>query len=238
MDISKQAIEVARDGVYSPAVSEITGTDIVDGMTEGEIEELFDKKLDVLTVKPWIKQGIDWHVGDAMQAEILDVLGPQDIVVANNFLCHMDPSSAESCLRNIARLVTPGGFLFVSGIDLDVRTKVAADSGWTPLQEMLEEIHYGDPRMEGGWPWNYSSLEPLNKKRRDWKLRYAATFQLVCRGEITDSFVDVRCGAKAARTGGIDGEVATTARFTSSELSDARSDGLSTKSLTAPSEHA
>jgi len=52
---------------------------------------------------------------------ILDALGPQDIVVANRFLCHMDPGDAERCLRNVARLVCPGGHLFVSGIDLDVR---------------------------------------------------------------------------------------------------------------------
>ena len=68
----------------------------------------------------------------------LDELGPQDMVVANNFLCHMDNLMAEKCLRNIARLVSPQGYLFVSGIDLDIRTKVAADLGWNPLQELLE----------------------------------------------------------------------------------------------------
>ena len=29
----------------------------------------------------------------------------QDIVIANNFLCHMEAADAERCLRNIARLV-------------------------------------------------------------------------------------------------------------------------------------
>ena len=60
--------------------------------------------------------------------------------MASNFLCHMPPTMAEECLRNIARLVRPGGYLFVSGIDLDVRTRVAQDLGWSPLQELLEEI--------------------------------------------------------------------------------------------------
>ena len=68
--------------------------------------------------------------------------------MANNFLCHMDASMAERCLRNIARLVSPHGYLFVSGIDLDIRTKVADDLGWNPLQELLEEIHEGDPVHE------------------------------------------------------------------------------------------
>jgi hypothetical protein len=95
----------------------------------------------------------------------------------------MGAAAAERCLRNIARLVAPHGYLFVSGIDLEIRTKVAQDLGWIPLQESLEELHHGDPRMESHWPWSYSALEPLNKKRKDWKVRYAAAFQLVPSGE-------------------------------------------------------
>ena len=94
----------------------------------------------------------------------------------------MDAWAAEECLYNIGDLVKPGGYLFVSGVDLDIRTRVAKQLGWQPVQELLEEIHYGDPRMGAGWPWNYSSLEPLNKKRRDWRLRYASAFQLPSNG--------------------------------------------------------
>jgi len=178
VDICQAAIEVAKDGVYSPAVSQITGTDIFDRMTEAEIEQMFDRDSDAFAVKSWIKEGIEWHIGDVRDSKIHGLVGPQDIVVANNFLCHMDAWAAEECLRNIGYLVKPGGYVFVSGVDLDIRTRVAEQSGWRPLQELLEEIHYGDPRMAVGWPWNYSSLEPLNKKRGDWRLRYAAAFQL------------------------------------------------------------
>ena len=59
-----------------------------------------------------------------------------------------------------------------------IRTKVASDLGWRPLQELLEEIHEADPWLRGEWPFQYAGLEPLNKKRRDWKIRYAAAFQL------------------------------------------------------------
>jgi 2-polyprenyl-3-methyl-5-hydroxy-6-metoxy-1,4-benzoquinol methylase len=128
-------------------------------MTRAEMDELFDRDGDTLTVKPWIREVIKWHVGDVGEPDILDVLGPQDIVLANNFLCHMDNPEAERCLRNLARLVTPNGFLFVSGIKLHVRAKVAEHLGWQPVQESLEEI--------------------LNKSTPDWRLRYAAAFQLV-----------------------------------------------------------
>jgi chemotaxis methyl-accepting protein methylase len=186
VDISRQAIEVARDGVYSLAVSQITGTDIFDRMTEAEIEEMFDRDGNALAVKSWIKEGIEWHIGDVRDSTVRDRLGSQDIVVANNFLCHMDAWTAEKCLRNISDLVKPAGYLFVSGVDLNIRTRVAKHLGWTPVQELLEEIHHGDPRMEAGWPWNYSSLEPLNKKRRDWRLRYAAAFQLPSTSETSE----------------------------------------------------
>jgi SAM-dependent methyltransferase/mannose-6-phosphate isomerase-like protein (cupin superfamily) len=179
VDISKRAVEIAECGVYSLLTPQLTNTDMFERMTQSEIEDMFDKDGDIVTVKSWIKEGIRWHVGDVGEAKILDALGPQDIVIASNFLCHLDPAVAERTLRNIARLVSPHGYLFVSGIDLDIRTTVAADLGWNPLRELLEEIHEGDPCLRSFWPCHYGGLEPLNKRRGDWRLRYAAAFQLV-----------------------------------------------------------
>lgn len=178
VDISKQAVDFAACGVYSLATRQLSDTQICEAMTAAEMEELFDRDGDVLTVRPWIKEGIDWRAGDAGAAEIVDELGPQDMVVANNFLCHMSPPEAERCLRNIARLVGPHAYLFVSGIDLDVRTKVARELGWQPVEDLLEDIHDGDPYLRRYWPGQYAGLEPLSKRRRDWRIRYAAAFQL------------------------------------------------------------
>ena len=179
MDISKRAVEVGKCGVYSLATSKLTDTDVFARMTQPEIREFFDRDGDEMIVKSWIKDGINWHVGDVGDSDILDTLGPQDIVVANNFLCHMNDLMAEKCLRNIARLVSPQGYLFISGIDLDIRTKVAADLRWKPLQELVEQIHEGDICMKGLWPCHYAGVEPFDKRRQDWRLRYAAAFQLV-----------------------------------------------------------
>jgi SAM-dependent methyltransferase len=177
LDISKQAVEFAKRGAYSLKTPQLTNTNIFERMTTAEMDEMFHRDGEVMTVKSSIKASIHWLVGDAGGSETIDLLGPQDIVVANNFLCHMQPSEAERCLRNIARLVRPDGYLFVSGIDLDVRAKVASDLGWKPLEELLEEIHEGDPCMRMFWPCHYAGLEPLNKRRPDWKMRYAAAFQ-------------------------------------------------------------
>src|SRR6516162_8588703 len=143
VDISRKAVEVGERGSYS-LLSEPTNTNLFERMTETELEEFFDRDGNIVTVKPWIKYGIKWQVGDVGESEIVDALGPQDLVVANNFLCHMDPPTAERYLRNIAHLVNPHGYIFLSGIDLDVRIKIAKDLGWNPLHELLEEIHEGD----------------------------------------------------------------------------------------------
>ncbi len=176
-DITKKAVEFGQRGKYSLVDPQFTDSNVFERMTEAEMTDLFDREGDVVTVKPWIRDCIEWRVGDVTKPETIDALGPQDIVIASNFICHMPPAMAEDCLRNIARLARPGGYLFVVGIDLDVRTKVADDLGWRAVDELLEEIHDGDPVMKTFWPWSYVGLEPLNKKRADWKRRYAAAFQ-------------------------------------------------------------
>lgn len=177
-DIAKDAVEFAKRGVYVRKTAELTNTDICERMTPQEVDEFFDKDGEALSVKPWIREGIEWRVGDAGDPGLVDALGAQDMVVANNFMCHMEVPDAEACLRNIARLVKPNGFLFVSGIDLDVRTRVAMDLGWKPLEELSEEIHEGDPCMREIWPCHYGAVEPLSKKKPDWRIRYTAAFQI------------------------------------------------------------
>jgi hypothetical protein len=91
----------------------------------------------------------------------------------------MAPREAERCLRSLAPLVAPGGHLFVSGVDLEVRTKVARDLGWQPVQDLLEDIHEGDRSLRNDWPCKYWGLEPLDKRRPDWPIRYASAFQIL-----------------------------------------------------------
>jgi len=179
VDISPEALEIASRGVYASALSDLIGEPVLKLMSAQEEEEMFDREGEEFKVKAWIKEGITWRLGDAGAPEILDVLGPHDIVVANSFLCHMDPEDAEKCLLNIARLVAPQGYLFVSGVDLDVRTKVAKSLGWKPVAELLEEVHEGDPSLRASWPCKYWGLEPIDKRRPDWRLRYASVFQVV-----------------------------------------------------------
>jgi SAM-dependent methyltransferase len=147
-------------------------------MSEEEIGAMFEVKGNQASIKPWLKEGITWRCADANDPKLPAVMGPQDIVVANRFLCHMEPSDAQRCLRNVARLIKQGGYLFVSGIDLDVRTRVALEMGWKPVTDLLKEVHEGDASIRYGWPLEYWGLEPLDDRRPDWQIRYASVFQI------------------------------------------------------------
>src|SRR6266446_292668 len=200
VDISQDILKFAEEGVYSlrsadvldvvnhegiTADEDVTwntcrdqNASMFERMTDCEMTAMFDREGDQVRVKSWLKEGIFWHRGDAGDPALVDVLGPQDMVVANSFLCHMTPVTAERCLRNIARLVKPGGYLFVSGVDLDVRTKVAREMGWRLVTDMMREIHEGDASLGRDWPLEYWALEPFGARRRDPINRYVSVFQL------------------------------------------------------------
>ncbi len=178
VDVSKEILDFAAKGIYSPSTSRMVGSSIFDRMTEQEKREMFDWEGNQATVKSWLREGITWRCGDATDPESISILGPQDVVVGSNFLCHMAPEEAEACLRNIARLVGPSGHLFVAGVDLDVRTRVALDRGWKPVPELMAEIHDGDPSVRADWPWQWWGLEPFDRRKADWQVRYAAVFQV------------------------------------------------------------
>jgi chemotaxis methyl-accepting protein methylase len=199
VDIEKDVLEFAEGGVYSLKSNHLSGVpspgslaqggdvatstsrdqnaSIFERMSSGEMEAMFDREGDQVKVKPRFREGITWHLGDAGDPDLVNALGLQDIVVANRFLCHMRPREAETCLRHLARLVKLGGYLFVSGVDLGVRSKVARDLGWRPVTELISEIHDGDPSLRRDWPLEYWGLEPFDRSRVDWKMRYASVFE-------------------------------------------------------------
>jgi chemotaxis protein methyltransferase CheR len=200
LDISEDVLNFAEAGVYSLEQEEsapdgpvslgrgghvavMTSRDqstgpIFERMSLEEMEAMFEQDGEQVRVRPLFRDGISWRVGDARDPALVEALGPQDIVVANRFLCHMRPDEAEACLRNLARLVKGGGYLFVSGVDLAVRSKVARDLAWRPVTELIEEIHEGDPSLRRGWPFEYWGLEPFDRGQDDWEIRYSSIFQL------------------------------------------------------------
>ncbi|MFZ0936140.1 MAG: CheR family methyltransferase [Bryobacteraceae bacterium] len=216
VDISQEILEFAENGVYSRnpnLLNALDNQDITEGekvsyntcrdqnaplferMNGEELEAMCELEGDQARVRSWLKEGIVWLCGDAGDPKLIDILGPQDVVVANRFLCHMEPAVAEMCLRNIARLVEPGGYIFVSGIDLDVRTRVAQGMGWKPVSDLMKEIHEGDVSLRRGWPLEYWGLEPFCDKRPDCRVRYASVFQVGQDSEISSNTATSSQGA-------------------------------------------
>jgi chemotaxis methyl-accepting protein methylase len=197
IDISQEILEFARQGVYSlqePDAQAAVGVteaqklnwnthrdqpeSPLDWMFENEKNQVFDRDGGYVRIKSWIKEGISWHCADAGDPQLVSMLGRQDMVVANRFLCHMDSTHAERVLRNLGHMLKPGGYLFASGVDLDVRTRVALDMKWQPVTELMEEVYDGDPSIRHGWPLDYWAKEPFQARRHDALIRYASAFHI------------------------------------------------------------
>ncbi len=178
VDLSAAAVAEAREGAYPLGVSGLVHENELSRTRPEELRRMFDADGGVVRVKPAFREGIAWHVGDVGDERLAEALGRHDLVIANRFLCHLEPARAEALLRRFPRWVAPGGHLFVSGVDLDVRTRVAGALRWTPVLDSLEAIHDGDDTIRKSWPTKYWGLEPLDKRRPDWTLRYASAFAL------------------------------------------------------------
>ena len=141
VDISRDVLDVAERGIYSPEASAMVGSSIFEALSEAELLDIFDWEGDQGRVKAWVVMESRGRSATRAIPSSRPHWGSHELVVASNFLCHMDARSAERCLRNLVRLVSPGGFLFVTGVDLDVRTKVALDLRWEPVPELRTEVH-------------------------------------------------------------------------------------------------
>src|SRR5438477_2626311 len=104
LDISPDAIERARAGRYK-----LSDPELCRPLDETTLSELFERDGENLTVRQCLKEGIRWLVGNANDPGLLASLGLQDVLIANNFLVHMNDKEAMECMLNLARLVRPGG---------------------------------------------------------------------------------------------------------------------------------
>ena len=199
MDIDADVLEFAKDGAYAvlsgdlrqcsslyrrdsgAGIAERTCRDqlssVFERMREHELLGMFEIDGNEARVRDRFKDGITWLVGDAAADDLEARIDLQDVVVANNFMCHLGQEMAGRCLQNIMKVVKPGGLLVVSGIDLDIREKVMLQNGWHVVDDSIAEVHGGDPSVLAGWPLEYWGLEPFNGKHPNWKYRYSTAFR-------------------------------------------------------------
>ena len=129
-------------------------------------------------------EGMSWHMGDAADPALAASLGPQSIVVGpSQLLCHLQPAAAARVparrgaaghVRRLALLTFSPGY---ADLDMPGARRCAAARP-RPASDSLEELHEGDPSLRASWPAKYWGLEPIDKTRPDWKIRYASVFQV------------------------------------------------------------
>jgi len=170
IDMVEECVLAASRGVYPFRVVEVAA------ISETSYERLMTKEGKTLVVQDWIKDAVTWAVGDACSPDLVSRFGLQDVVIANNFLFAMPPDRAESCLRNLSRLVAPNGYLVVSGVDLDLRSRILKELGFLPVTARCEEIHAAED-VHAAWPLRFWGLEPIDRAREDWRARYATVFR-------------------------------------------------------------
>ncbi|MBF6024864.1 CheR family methyltransferase [Lysobacter niastensis] len=181
VDISPEAIASAQAALYrasAPAVKMPHDESELADLSEDVIPRLFAPRGDEFIVHDWIRAGCKWVVGDICDSSAVANLGTHDVVLANNFLGPMDDAQAAACLTGIVGLVKPGGYLVVDGVDLNVKCKVIRRLNLKPITHDLDAIYSAGPH-KGGWPWIRWGLEPINRSRRDWQIRYSTIFKVV-----------------------------------------------------------
>jgi chemotaxis methyl-accepting protein methylase len=171
IDLSERCIHRAAAGEYPLDSKEVAR------VSEVTYEHLFTRDRDTLRVQDWLREGVAWRVGNVCSPDLASELGSQDIVLANNFLFHMSPEQSTICLRNIARLTAHDGYLFIWGVDRDVRMRVVRDLGLVPVVARLVDIYTADESALKAWPLLYWGVEPMRGGARDWPLRYTTVFK-------------------------------------------------------------
>jgi chemotaxis protein methyltransferase CheR len=171
-DIDRDVIEKAVAGRYTR--EELAKNQFVD---PSFIAATFVANDDVFEVRPEIRQHTRFQIADVLDAGLVAAIEQADIVVAQNFLYHLQRRQARVAFANLCALLKPRSALFVDGMDLDIRYALSKKAGLVPLDYLIPEIHNDGMALRGGsWPWQYWGLEPLNTARKDWKQRYATIF--------------------------------------------------------------
>ena len=101
-------------------------------MPDKEVEAMFEVEGNQASIRPHGRTRESHGSPDASDPEVVRVWDLRTWCWQTGFCAIWNPEAAEMCLRNIERLVKPGGHLFGSGIDLD----------------LLRQVHEGDVSPE------------------------------------------------------------------------------------------
>jgi len=107
-----------------------------------------------LLVKYFDRHGLEWQVAERVQrmvtfrklnlARPLPALPPMDIVLLRNVLIYFDSDTKAAVLRQVARVLRPGGYLFLGSAE----TTYGIDARWERV-EVGRSVFYRMPQKDG-----------------------------------------------------------------------------------------
>src|SRR5205807_2131369 len=139
------AMDISAEAVASTARAHYTMQHGL-GKQSDELSQLIEKQAFMRADGEWIlAEGIRNRVsvagGDVLSSEFANSYRGFDAVFGQNYLIHMVNDSATRAFAALLGALRPGGALFVQGMDLDLRARLAARHGLTPVDFDLRDIH-------------------------------------------------------------------------------------------------
>jgi SAM-dependent methyltransferase len=172
-DINEAAVGHARTGLYG---SEYVDETVFRGPFADVAQNLILKDGENWRVRPEAARTVRFDVGDALEPRPDDAAA-FDVVLAQNFMVHMNDAMARQALAAMAACLRSGGVMFLGGMTLDMRADATRAAGLSAVNWNIREIHDEDVVRRNAWPFAYWSLEPLDDRLPDWQSRYGTLFR-------------------------------------------------------------
>lgn len=171
-DLVEEVVERARAGRYSR--QEVYCGPFV---TEDFVQGAFDRDGDSFHVKPALREGVSFDVGDITDRAFMTNHEPYDLVFAQNVLFHLPRPAARAAFHNLTGILRPGGALFISGMDSDMRVQLTKAARLAPVEYLIEEIHQ-EARVDRGTAWahQYWGREPFSRHSPNWLRKFSTVF--------------------------------------------------------------
>lgn len=171
-DLHEHTVARAREASYS--LHEVKQSLDV---PESFLRRTFDIVGDRYVVKPEIRAKVSFEQADLLSPRLADQFAPADIVFAQNVLFHLPPALARKAFAAVANLLTPGGVLFLDGMELDMRVELTHASHLIPLDYKVKEIYrYSRQHIPVRWWRYYYGNEPYMPFARNRLARYGTIF--------------------------------------------------------------
>jgi chemotaxis protein methyltransferase CheR len=141
------------------------------------VEWTFEQGDGDFTVRPEVRARVSFARADILDPGLPDRMPAAEVLFAQNIFVNMRRGRAKAGFRNVCRLLAPRAVLFVDGMDVDLRARLALEAGLVPLDFGVEAIHNESHDVRGSlYPSTAMGLEPFDPRRKDYVRRYATIF--------------------------------------------------------------